>query len=256
MKPSELEVPRNRCIYNIKSAQWAAANFVKTDNFKTGNGSVPKELRPIVDSQSSDEDFVAPQTRRPFSVELKAQPGDKVSCDTCSLQNKCKHYREGAVCTLPDAEPRELATMFGSRDSDVILDGLATLMSTQANRLKRGLRDEQMDGEIDPRVTSLANTLFQQGVTLAKLVDPELRGGAKVQVNVNGAGSQTTVLSASPQQMMAGIISQLEAKGIARSEITPEMIKGLLQAQANGGVPRPQTPMVPQAIVGEVIKHE
>jgi hypothetical protein len=253
-KPSDLTVPRNRCMYNIKSAIWASKNYTELIRYKTNRSG---DLVPDVDTP--DSMFIPEETKSPLPTGVAKKSGDMVTCDTCSLQDKCVHYREGAVCSLPHAEPVELSAMFGSRDSNVILDGLATLLSSQAKRLKRGMRSEVLDGEIDPKVTALANSIFNQGVQMAKLVDPNLRAGAKVQVNVNGQTASAQVLTATPQQMMAGIIAELEQRGIPRSQITPDMIKGLLSTHGNGGVPVPPPPPppgIPAAITGEVIKHE
>ena len=45
---------------------------------------------------------------------------------------------------MPGSEPAELAKHFKTRDSDQIIDGLGTLLALQANRLDRGVADEQM----------------------------------------------------------------------------------------------------------------
>jgi hypothetical protein len=253
-KPADLAIPRNRCMYNIKSALWAAKNYTELVRYRTNRSG---DLIPDVDTP--DSMFHAPEARSALSrTAPEKKPGDMVTCDTCSLQDKCLHFREGAVCSLPHAEPVELSQMFGSRDSNVILDGLATLLSAQTKRLKRGMRTEAIEGDIDPKVTALANSIFAQGVQMAKLVDPNLRSGAKVQVNVNGPSASAQVLTATPQQMMASIIAELEGRGIPRSQITPDMIKGLLSTRANDGIPvsPPPPPGIPAAITGEVIKHE
>jgi hypothetical protein len=240
MKPSDMEIPRNRCIYNIKAAMWAGENYQALDNqFTTRKTKEP-------DVTSSDIDHVPSRTRNPLSVPLKFQIGDKVTCNTCSVQDKCKHFRDGAVCSLPNAEPRRLAEQFGTRDSEQILDSLTTLMAVNANRLERGLRDEAEEGGIDPKVTALVTALHNQGVSVAKMVDPNLRGGAKVQVNVNSGGQAAVIAGSSPQQLMAGIVRELEEKGFKRSEITPEMIQGLLESKAGA----------PKAISGEVVNRD
>lgn len=238
MLPTQLKVPRNRCMYNIKSALWAGENWDKTFNFKST--ATPVEQ---IDTVSN----VAPQpptTVSHLSVPLQPQPGDRQVCDTCSLQDKCKYYRQGAVCTVPGSEPARLATMFKSRDADVIIDGLSTLAAANANRLERGVEEEQAYGELDPEVTKIANQLFNQGVQLAKLLDPNLRGGAKVQVNVNGNAEVS--MASSPQQVMGSIVRELERRGIKRDQITPDMVAGLLAEMAQGK-------SQPEAIEGTVL---
>jgi len=102
-RPAELEVPRNRCMYNIKSALWAGANYEELFKFKTrGVGSR--------DYTSPDSEHVPAETSSPFMPSApKAQEGDKMICNTCSLQDKCRYFRDGAVCTVPGAETTKLA---------------------------------------------------------------------------------------------------------------------------------------------------
>ena len=102
-KPADLEVPRNRCIYNIKSALWAGKNYMELVKFKVQGGNNP------VDYESPDEQFVPATTASPFTGSEKAVEGDKFICNSCSLQDKCKYFREGAVCTVPGAEPVQVA---------------------------------------------------------------------------------------------------------------------------------------------------
>lgn len=240
-KPVDLEVPRNRCMYNIKSAKWAGENYDALFNFRVrGNGGP-------VDHESSDVDFKPPTTKSPFSTSgEKARAGDKFQCNTCSLQNDCKHFRDGAVCTLPGAEPTELARYFKSRDSGMIIDGLGTLLAANTRRLESGLREEETFGERDPEVTKMMGQVFEQGIKLAKLVDPALRVGPQVQVNV---GAQAQVAGANPQQLVAAAFRALEAQGFARDEITPAMVQDLLVSMSN-----PQKSL-PEAVQGTVISE-
>ena len=94
-KPADLEIPRNRCMYNIKSAVWAGKHYVELFKFKTkGEGSG--------DYTSSDEDHVPAAAKKYLTTSpQKIEEGDKMLCDTCSLQNTCKYFRSGAVCTVP-----------------------------------------------------------------------------------------------------------------------------------------------------------
>ena len=106
------------------------------------------------------------------------------------------------MCSVPGAEPTELAEFFKTRDSDLIIDGLGTLMAAQTRRLERGMADEE-DFGLDPEVTKMMSQLFEQGVKLAKLLNPDLRGGAKVSVNV-GVGGSAQVQMGNPRQFTAG----------------------------------------------------
>lgn len=227
-KPVDLKIPRNRCMYNIKSALWAGENFEKVFNFKT---------RPTpgstVDFTTPREDYEPEENGRAMTKNgVVAKEGDKFACNTCSLQNECKHFREGAVCSVPGAEPKELATYFKTRDSQLIIDGLGTLMAANTRRLERSMREEEQFGDVSPEVTKMLGQVFDQGIKLAKLVDPNLRGGTKVQVNV-GPGGTASVSTANPRQLIATAVRELEARGIKRENITEEMIAGLLSGMAD-----------------------
>lgn len=243
-KPVDLDVPRNRCMYNIKSAVWAGQNYNKLFNFKAKGTHVP-------DIETPDADLVPATTGSHLSVPTKAQPGDKQLCNSCSLQDQCKYYREGSVCTLPGAESKNLADMFGSRNADLIIDGLGTLVAANTKRLQRGMREEEAFGDTNPEVTKMMNQVFGQGVQLAKLIDPNLSGGARVQVNVGVNGGVAAVATADPKQLVAQAFRELEARGIKREDITPEMIQGLL-----GGFAQPQRQPQTQAIEGRLVHEE
>lgn len=243
-KPDELAVPRNRCMYNIKSAKWAAANYDSIFNFKFRGAKMP------VDTESSDADYKPPTDNRAIVTnKLPVKDGDKMLCNTCSLQNDCKHFREGAVCSLPDAEPKSLATYFKTRDSDMIIDGLGLLVQANTRRLERGMREEEAFGDINPDVSRMVGQVFDQGVKLAKLVDPNLRSGAKVQVNVGAGGGAHVVAMADPKQLVAQCMRTLEAQGFSREEITTDMVKNLLAGMANPEGPR-------RAIEGELVARD
>lgn len=221
-QPSDLKVPRNRCMFNIKSAVWAGAHYEELFKFRSVKSSAI-----TIDSESSDKDHVPVTTKSYLSVQAKAKPGDKFTCNTCSLMDECKYYREGAVCSVPDAEPAELTQFFGTRDSGMILDGLAILMKSGIKRYQRLLQEEEVVGDVIPEVGKLQGSLFEQGVKLAKLHDPTLRGGPSVQINT-GAGGATQVNMGNPRAAISQAFRELEARGFTREQITPAMIEGVL----------------------------
>jgi hypothetical protein len=226
-------------MFNIKSAVWAGKNYLELNKFKT-SGS-----QPALEIDTPDKEYL-PATAESYKSKGKIQAGDQMLCNTCSLQLDCKYYREGAVCSVPGAEPAPLAVFFKTRDSDMILEGLSTIMATQTRRLEQGMRDEETFGELDPEVTKILNGLFDRGVTLAKLVDPSLRGGPKVGVYV-GAGGQAQVGSGDPRVFVGGVIRELEARGIPRDQITPALVQTTIEAMSRPDARR-------QAIEGEVIR--
>lgn len=95
----------------------------------------------------------------------------------------------------------------------------------------------------------MLNSLFSQGVQLAKLVDPSLRG-AKVSVNVGvAAGGSAQIEAGNPKAIIAGVVRQFELEGVPRDKITPAMIEGALAGMAS-----PETQR--RAIQGQVIGDE
>lgn len=241
-KPADLAEPRVRCMYNIKSAIWAGENYDKLFNFRSTNkGYTP-------DYESSDASHTPAEAG--LAVVGKAGEGDQYLCDTCSLQDKCKYFRSGAVCSVPGAEPTPLARFFKSRDADQIIDGLGTLLAANTNRLERGLHYEEVDGDLSPEVSKMMGQVFDQGVKLAKLIDPNLTGGAKVRINVSG-GAQATIEGGNPRAALASIVRELESRGIPREKITPEMIQGLLTMDKDADA---RTKMIEGAVVSSRIE--
>lgn len=151
---------------------------------------------------------------------------------------------------MPDAEPTELAKFFKTRDAETIMDGLGTLMAANTRRLERGMRAESMMDELDPEVSKIMGQVFEQGVKLAKLVDPALRGGTKVQVNV-GNGGTSSVQVGNPRQLVAAAVRELRQRGFTEDQITPDVIQGVLTGMGNQEQARHS---IEGAIAGQVIE--
>lgn len=229
--PGDLTVPRNRCIFNIKSAMWAGENYQENVRFRLRGGVKP------------DPDAIkASSTVRYRTGSSPAQPGDMVLCETCTLSKDCKYYREGAVCSVEGTQASALAGLFRTRNAQSVVTGLSQLMSMQADRLERGQRMEAMFDELDPEVTKIGNSLFANGVKLAKLLDPSLAGGPRTQVGVGvgvvvnagqGQVGSGSVAEADPRALMAGFVQQLEQQGIPRDRITPKMLEAMLNGKGD-----------------------
>jgi hypothetical protein len=223
--PVDMTIPSKRCQYNIKSAVWAGENFGKIHNF-----TVQKTK---VDTESSAGEYKPPVVKKQYGPSAKRAATDMITCNTCSLANKCKYERADSICTVPGADMSDLSKFFRTRDSGQIMDGLSELMAMNANRLVAGAAAEEDMGELDPEVTKIMGQIFDQGVKLAKLADPSLRG-AKVAVNVLQQGGGTTQISASnPKELLAGAIREIERQGIKREDITSKMIEGMLSGMTN-----------------------
>lgn len=231
----ELKEPRNRCLFNIRSWLWAGEHFNENIKFAT-RGKVevdPDSPKTVIPTTAIS------RTKHTF----KAAEGDKITCDTCSLADSCKLYRVGAVCSLQGSETSPLAKIFQSRDSSRIIDGLGTILSAQTQRLERGMESEEEFGELDPEVTKMMNSLFNNGVKLAKLIDPTL---TKPLVQINGSAHQ--VAQSNPKELGAAVVRALEDQGIKRENITPEMFERML-LQMTGG-PQPESE---PAIEGQIV---
>ena len=73
-KPADLAVPRNRCMYNIKSAIWAGENYEKLFKFR----EVTSRNLKAVDSLSPDDEYVAPESASHIPRGRKAFPGEQL----------------------------------------------------------------------------------------------------------------------------------------------------------------------------------
>lgn len=246
MVPADLDAPSKRCEFNVRSAIMFAKNT-------TLNANLFLKPQPVqnLDLESSNTDFVPRSTQRAVPVKVQFKYGDRTLCNSCSVQLSCKQFRVGEVCSLPEGNTQRLAQFFKTRDSQRIIDGLGLLMSMGANRLEQKAREETSLGDVDPEVTKMINALFQQGVTLAKLVDPSLRGGGvKVNVGViNGQATASIGSSMSPSELTGQVVRALEAQGIPRDKITPDLVMSTLSAMANPDIAQ-------QAIEGTVIDQE
>jgi hypothetical protein len=253
-KCAELEVPRNRTMFSIQAAQWAAQNWdtrieaiqpkgrkqvIDSTAFADILDLVPlepgvevplkqKKLRPPPDHSHAPRKIRSPQL---VTVPLA---GDRFYCEACSHAKTCRSFRVGSICSLPDSEAKELAQFFKSRDSDMIIEGLGRIIEGGVERYVEGRQAEKISGELDPRVTKLEGQVFTQGVALAKLVDPKLRsaglavqvnGGNGVQVNGVTPGGTSQTINA----RVADAYAALEAAGVPGSMITETMLERCLQ---------------------------
>lgn len=231
---------------NLRSLRWAFLNWDRAWDFK-------RAALDADDLEVAEADF-DPKT---LPVRIRRSKGelgllDKWLCDTCSLRLKCPYSREGAVCIVPDSEPENLATLFGTRNSASILVGLSSILSAQSIRANKAIQAEleraeveddkgnPVGYELDPALTRLLNTLFDRGVQMAKLVDPRIAAQLGTKVNVNllnvGVGTGGGGGEMTPQALMGGIAAELEARGIPLADATPDLIAQIL-SEATGPAP-------------------
>lgn len=219
--PADLKVPRNRCIFNIKSAMWAGRYYAENVRFAV--------RRSPSDSFDPDDPFSDPLEDDEIMMRrgVRAKKTDKWICDSCSLQFTCKLYREGAVCAVPGSEPIELSQFAGTRDSEAVIDVLGNLLAAQQTRLNKALENEVATGKLDPEVTKLVAVIFDRGVKLAKLINPAL-AAPKLQFTLNQ--NKNVIQASNPQQLMAAVTQELAARGIPMEAITPEMVMAVIAA--------------------------
>lgn len=224
----DLEIPRNLAIYNTRSLTFAAEYWNKNIDFH------PHMRHALAEWEGPKKIKVVAVADKP----KKGLVGDKIACDSCSLDRTCKYYRAESVCTLPGNEMNQLATYFQTRDVGTVLEGLGAMMAVGADRLSRGLEVEQELGEIDPEVTKIYDSLFDKGVKLAKLLDPSLARPNVGVVVQNNQGHGVLQQGPTPKALVANIVRELEAQGIPREHITPEIVSRVLGRTDDIDVPQ------------------
>jgi len=216
-KSSEMSDARSRVLYNMKAALWAGEHYNDDVPFRAQRGGAP------VDPDAID---YTPATVARTSPGVGVA-GDKILCNTCSLATTCKYFRAGEVCSLPRSETSSLAKMFNSRDPDDIIAGLGALMDVSSKRLEAAVENEEPDCELDPEVTKLINSIFGNGVKLAKLLAPQrFTVGSKVAINITG--EQPGIAGPSQSELVAGFMKELEAQGIDVKSLSPEQLEALI----------------------------
>lgn len=225
--------------FTLDSLKWFEVNSDKMSAFASMGDFM---AAPSIDEnfvRSSDKEFKFPVMRRRMmrNLGLKVTELDKFYCDTCILHNNCKLYRANSVCVVKGSETVGLADKFNTRNADLIIDGLGELLQKQVERVEMAQNREDSTADIDPELTKMYKNVFDQGVKLAKLIDPTLNG-AGVQVNVGVSGGNVNaaiVANSDPRQVMSAVYGQLESMGYKRHEITNDMIKGVLESMAQNG---------------------
>jgi len=199
------------------------------------------------------ENFVRPEDQKAFVDSLKGKfrksdfmfsvsgtrisyaPGDRRLCDYCSVQYACKLYRERSVCIMPGTDGKRFADHFATRDAKDVIDGVAAALQMQASRLEKMVEEEykaaeeaENNGERplrDPEINKILNDVQRNATSYAKLLNPMLtRPQVAVQVNTNSGAVQTMRREEITPRMRATAARELEAAGVNRDKLTPEMI--------------------------------
>lgn len=221
----------DRLLYNIESVHWASENFNKNVEFfiRATEGLSNKSKRGKYEIAESKEAWLTSARMR---TRLVLGPDDGYVCDDCSIATKCKFFREGMVCGVAKGKTGELTKAFKTRDAGVIIDGLTKLTGIMAERVEADLEDEEESGERRLETDRRIKDLMESGIKVAKLINPNLNGRG-VEVNIGVLGQANVVAQQTPQQLMANAVRALEEQGVPRNEITPNMIRGLLEGVNN-----------------------
>jgi len=219
--------------FNLKSLLWITRN---QDRMYAFQGRHPDMDPNSADWDDPDEDWKPVLSKyRPKLTNLN----DKWICDTCSAANRCPYSRPGAICIVDGTEALKLSEKFGSRKVSDIIDGISTLLTASAGRLEKAIVSEQQQAEdsgvykVSPAVTTLANSVFDRGIQMARLLDPTIAGqmsGTRVNVGIHNANAGA-VAAATPQQVMAGVIAILEEHGIAPATATAEQVEAIIRGE-------------------------
>lgn len=247
--PEKLKTNRKlRIKYNIVSASWAAEHYTELPIFEKKINYIP--LSSAVGKEVMKKN--TPLTRTGLAI----QEGDKKACDFCTLWNSCRYFREGSVCMMPESDYKEIANLLGTRDAFSIANGISKLLGINVERIE-GARDieqqrmkafidaeddeEDEEGKrkskkipsaLDPELTKLVDSTIKHGVALANLFKlPDAKGRVVIQVLAGGGASGALSIAANPaasRELASRAVAEIEATGIAREDITEEMVTNWL----------------------------
>lgn len=224
---------RNRRALSVASALWASRNWNDgVSRLETAPKDDEWALKVAEMGATPEVLDELPSTKIALRKSRGASPapahGDMIACNSCTLFDQCRLARTGSICTLPESDMGELAEFFKTRDAQRVIEGLGQLLGKQADRVEAAMAAEdhaepEEAAALRDDVTKMIHGLFDRGAKLAMLNDPRLKGGPQVQVSLtnNAVGQITT---GSPQALAAGVVAELESRGVRREDITPELI--------------------------------
>jgi hypothetical protein len=217
MNYKDLQVPRNRCIWNMRSFSWMSKYFTENVKFNvTGFQHIDPE-QPFLKRKENGRVFT--------KNKLIPLPTDRFYCNTCSLQTKCKLFRVGMVCSVPGSEPEDLIKLVGSRDPEKLRQSMSTMMEIEAHRIKEARQSETTAGKLDPEVTKMLDRIFIHARDLLKLTDPKLRPVGAPGLN---PGEVVPSLTGTPAQVTAGVITYMKELGVPQEQISPQTVMDIM----------------------------
>ena len=243
--------------FAISSLQFACVNWENTEAFRIRETRKDLDVDPLKVSgewKTRALSKLSPQSRQGGYVGVNRRNalmrGDMIACDVCSLADRCRNFRVGSVCTLPNTTGSDLADKFGSANVDDIIEGLTSVVKITARRAEDALEGEDIaENGIDPEVSKVLDGLFNKGEKLAKLRDPK-RFKAPAIVNNNNP----VAIAGTPQSVQlqrgSGIstddaITMLTTAGWSLDDVDESVIMAVM---AGDPVPAPP-PAVLEAVV-------
>lgn len=227
---------RRMYTFNLRSLKWSFTNYDRVWSMKVVDES-------DVDVDDPDSSWVPVDLRyKPRTTEIT----DKWLCDLCSISHRCPFFRPGAICIVDDSEAKELATNFKSRNARDITDALGSLLAAQGTRAAEALKAEKEHNDtaetpkFSSEVTKMLALLFDQGVTLARLIDPHL--GVGMQRGGRGKVISATaheVGQSNPAELASEFYKQVELMGYNINDLTPDDAKEVLARLVPSGTMPP-----------------
>ena len=226
---------RRMYTFNLRSLKWTFANYEKVWAMRVVDET-------DVDADDPDSSWI------PVDIQYRPRTNvatDKWICDLCSINDRCPFSRPGAVCIVDDAESAKLADKFKTRNSGDIIDALGSLLGVQSVRAQHAVAAEAARNERNPEepkfsseVTKILATTFDQGVTLARLVDPTIGSGSgKGRKVINAGLAVPAVAAATPRELAAGFAKAVDELGYKVEDLTPQQTEEVLAQLVPGTLP-------------------
>lgn len=147
----------------------------------------------------------------------------------CPLGATCRYAAAGQICQH-NKEAFKLAQFFKTRDPDLIIESLASLLSVESERYAKALAIEEDSGTIADFASSIGNDLFRKAIDYLKLVKPEFDSGKAVnifnmQINASEAAIKLEQAGMNDQQRRSlaedieGILKEKRREGTRGTQV-------------------------------------
>jgi len=146
--------------YQCKNAYWLSPEDIKEAK-KLGNKGVKASMKRDNEIVEVKSEVIEKKPKVPV---LDERIVEKISCNTCYLDENCPRYKEGSLCGYDFTFKIE-----GSSD---LLNLVKTVIEIEAQRTFHAVHIEKSDGGVlDPNVTDQLRTLMDMAQTLKNMGD-------------------------------------------------------------------------------------